>query len=67
METAKERDLYGTINWTKVCNLSKKIRRFLEKNHRGYNVFEILMAFELVKHTGIPEDLLNKERSGFSN
>ena len=58
-----ETDLYGTINWSKVCKLSQDIQNFLKQNHRGYNVFEILMAFELVKHTSIPDELNKRERS----
>jgi len=56
-----EKDLYGVVNWNKVCNLSKEIRGFLEKNHRGYNVLEILMAFEMVKYSSIPDEL-NKRK-----
>jgi len=45
-----KRDLYGAINWTKVMTLAKGIVDFIEKNNKGYNVLEILMAFEMVKY-----------------
>ena len=46
-----ETDLYGAINWSKVTNLARGIINFIEKNNKGYNVLEILLAFEMVKYS----------------
>ncbi len=54
-----ERNLYGAINWSKVITLAKGIINYIEKNNKGYNVLEILMAFEMVKYSA--SDLPNFE------
>ena len=59
-----ENPQYGVINWTKVCELARKVASVIERNNRRYNLLEILMAMEMVKYSSV-SDLNKREIRGF--
>jgi len=54
----------GLVCESEGINVSDRLRDLVHEvvqKDKGHNVFKILMAFELVKHTSIPDELNKRD------